>query len=555
MLRLTILGIVIIMTLPAISQLPLETLIHFDKSFYVSGEVIWYKLYLPITWNEHEVAVQTTVLDQEGKVRDRFFIRTNGKNFISGYYKTPFDADSGIYEIQFSASEGPNNPEQLLAYYQIPIYNDLDKLSNPSLTQEGVDKPKELIDANDLSISIQPSIMPVKCRSELSVAVKVSDAAGKPSAGHASVSVKDAGLAGSAYGNMEIMNLPISYTIDPDNLQPQLYVRGNLTTAEGEPLQINVLGGYVGADEKIYYSKSNPEGAYLMNLPDFTGTKNIQYLGFQYECLDLRSEVEIPELKGEKTEFRYTPKLLEYLELSKMRKKIYQYFESFESAITTEEIIVEVNALKPDANYSVKEYESFKDLKSFFGELMTPLKFKLEKDSTYTASLYNPNGRIAKNTELNGPPLFIIDGKVTRDADWVARLPISAVETVDLFLDAPVLRSYYQAIGVSGIAKISTTLSNLKLPAADAGNIHKIVGLQANADFPALNSASFLAQPNQPFFRPQIFWKPDVMIDHGGRGDFRFFHSDDTGDFEIKVVFQAVDGRRAVTTYKYQVAF
>ena len=482
--------LVLILQTSAFSQPPLETLVHFDKSFYVSGEVMWYKLYLPLNWQDKDVAIHITVLDNAGDLVDRFFIRTEGKNYIAGYYKTPFDAASGIYEFQFSASAGAKTVEQLLAFYQVPIYNDLEKIDANSVLNS-IEPVVEFPASDNLNIAITSSQQMVQCRSALSISLHVTDDAGNPIRGHASAAVKNGSIASNITGNAEVMNLPISYTIDPGSLQRDLYVRGKLTTAEGKPLQINVLGGYVGVDEKIYYSKSNKDGAYLMNLPDFTGTKIIQYLGFQYECLDLRSDVDLPLLKGTKKELSFTPELMEYLELSKMRKKIFQHYNSAEFDLDPEEINVAVNALKPDANYAVKEYESFKDLKSFFGELMTPLRFKLEKDSTYTASLYNPNGRIAKNTELNGPPLFIIDGKVTRNADWVARLPISAVETVHLFLDAPVLRSYYQAIGVSGIAKISTTLSNLKLPEADASNIHEIVGLQAKGNI-------------RPLLRPQI---------------------------------------------------
>jgi hypothetical protein len=535
------------------AQPPLETIVHLDKSFYVSGEVIWFKLYLPATWKGHDVAIKTTVLDADAKITDRFFIKSEGNNFIDGYHKTAFDAPAGIYEIQFSASAGANAPEQLLAYYQIPIYNDLEKTTAKNIVSE-IKAPKEISTYGNLNIAINSTDQSVKSRSEISVNISVTDDLGNPVKGLASVSVKDAVLAKSISGDAEIMKLPLSYAINPSLLQNEIYARGKITTADGAPLQINVLGGYVGSDEKIYYSKSNNEGDYNLNLPDFTGTKKIQFLGFQYERLDLRSSVEKPQLIGPKKELIYSEEIKDYLALSKMRKKIFQHYESFETDLEPKEIVIDVNPLKADATYSVKEYESFKDLKSFFGELMTPLRFKLEKDSLYTASLYNPNGKTAKNTELNGPPLFIVDGKVTRNADWVARLPISAVETVELFLNAPVLRSYYQAIGVSGVVKIYTTLSNLKLPDADASNIHDIVGLQAKAQFPVFNPSD-ISGTHQPFFRPQLYWNPALESDDQGNVRFSFFQSDDTGEFEIKVVFQAEDGRSAIGTYRYQVEF
>ncbi|MCB0689849.1 MAG: hypothetical protein KDC53_25085, partial [Saprospiraceae bacterium] len=156
---------------------------------------------------------------------------------------------------------------------------------------------------------------------------------------------------------------------------------------------------------------------------------------------------------------------------------------------------------------------------------------------------------------LNGPPLFIIDGKMTRDADFVARLPISAVETVELFLDAPKLRSSFQAIGVSGVVRITTSIANLKLPEADAGNIHTIYGLQPKAHFPGFNAQVLTDQKHEPFFRPQLFWNPDIPVGPDGMASTTFVQSDDTGPFLIEVVFQTADGRRGTKSFQYEATY
>jgi len=536
------------------AQPPLETLIHLDKSFYTTGEIVWFKLYFPFTWEGNNVAINTSILDQNGNTIDQFFIQNQGRSFLAGYYQIPYDLEPGFFEIQFSASIASDQPEQLIAHYSFPVYNDLQIPSDVSILDQVSPSMEPRLFSDEIDIDISLAAGQINCREKVAVNIKVTDQNGNPLSGHASISVKDAALAVSISGESEIKILPLSYAFTPSSLKSSVYSSGRLTNRDGTPLQMNVLGGYVGDDQKIYYSKSFNDGNFQIDLPDFTGKKIIQLVGFQYEQPELRSEMSMPVTKEKKQEITYTKDIIEYLELSRLRKKIYQYYETLESKVESQKIEIKAQELKPDARYSVKEYESFKDMKSFFGELLTPLRFKQEKDSTYIATLFNAKGGRRSNTILNGPPLFIIDGKMTRDADFVAKLPISAVETVELFLEASKLRTYFQAIGVSGVVKISTSIANLKLPDADAGNIHTIYGLQPPADFPQINPKLKTVKEHQPIFRPQLFWSPDVVVE-SGNASFSFYQSDDTGAFEIKVVFQAKDGRRASKSYQYHVVF
>ncbi len=540
---------------PLIAQNAQETLIHLDKSFYVTGENVWFKLYFPESWQKNNIAVNTQVINPTGELVDQFFILSEGESYISGYYSIPFDGSTGHYEIQFAASAGPQTSEQFIAAYLLPVYNDLENHATVIPREISTTSLNPVLSSEEFICNFFLSDPDISSRGEVFVNISITDKNGNPVEGHASVSVKDGQLAKPITGRPEIMTRSINLNILPGSLQSQIYTRGQLKNAIGDPLQINVLGGFVPVDQKIYYSKSNTNGDFLMNLPAFTGQKSIQFLGFQYEQPDIRSNLITPVLREEKQPVIYTNELLHYLDLSRLRKKIFQYYETTESKLESIDLNVETQELKPDASYSVKQYESFKDMKSFFGELLTPLRFKLEKDSTYIATLYNAKGGKRSNTILNGSPLFFIDGEATRNADFVARLPISAIETVDLYLDAPKLRSYFQAIGVSGVVRISTSIANLKLPWADAGNIHPIYGIQPAAEFPVLHPDTLTNKIHQPFLRPQLYWNPDLQFDQDGKTGFSFYQSDDTGDFEIKLVFQSIDGRRGVGTFHYKVDF
>lgn len=529
------------------SQAPLETMIHLDKSFYVSGEVMWYKLYLPSNWAEHNGVVRVSLVSPDSRVVDQYFLQNKGDTFLQGHLKIPHDIEPSYYQLQFNTVDQGFNSYGL-GYFNVPIYSDFYDYSSATVveTESKENMPIESDLSVDLSIAKSTGSRP-----QMSIKIEVRDASGNAVEGHASVSVTNVDLTGS--GSANILRKSVSSELRPDQLLDQIYVEGFLTDSEGDPLQVNVLGGYINKDKSIYYGKSQANGRFVMSLSPFTGKKNIQFVGFQYEQPEITSTLLKPTFIGDVPSLSYTLEVTKYLDLSRLRKKIYQYYDTLEQSLVIEHITADVNMLRPTVSYNVKDYESFKDIKSFFGELLTPLSFKMKRDSTFAASLYNPKGRIAKNTELNGPPLFIVDDKVTRNATYVAGLPISAVDKVDLFIEPKELRETFQAIGISGVVMLQTTLSNTNLPEQDENNVHTAVGFLPQTKYPSIQVQEQKA--NQPFFRSQLYWQADVVINEEGKAGVIFNHSDDIGNFMVEVVVQGKNGYRQITSKNYQVSF
>ena len=523
-----------------------DVYLHMDKPFYVSGEVAWFSLRLPPSFAEQNIAISTSWVDGNGQLRDRFFLRNEGKTQVSGYYRIPFEVQAGMFEIQFRLSEGGHNPDEILASFPIPIYNDLANLSNVEVVP-APDENMTLEGTHQISIDWPESL---GTRQEISPVVRVTDGNGQPITGTLSISVTDHALCGSAAsGYPTVQRATVDLKKDISTYKNDIYVQGRLGT-ETTPQQVNVLGGYVGIDDKIYYSKSFADGFYSMKLPDFEGAKMIQFLGYQFEHPEVSASVDGVERVFPEQKVMYTEGILDYLKYSRMRKKILQYFDEEEIPLEVKIKAPQIIINKPDLEFQVKEYESFPDMKGFFGEIITTLSFKLGSDSLYTASLYNPKERRARNTNLKGPPLFIIDGKVTRNAHYVANMSMVPIETVEIFTNAEDIRDNYSAIGISGIVKIKTTLQDVKLDDADEEDVHQIFGLQPSVKFPDFDRST---SSTTPVIRPQIFWGTDLETDAEGRSAFSFTASDDTGDFLIEVLFQDAAGRITRTVQEFNI--
>ena len=88
-----------------------KVFLHTDKAFYVSGEKIWYSLYLPTALQDKSYVLKLFAVDAKGKILGDYYLRTNGKSLVGGYYNIPFEASTGSLRLAFYAEiSGMNFP-------------------------------------------------------------------------------------------------------------------------------------------------------------------------------------------------------------------------------------------------------------------------------------------------------------------------------------------------------------------------------------------------------------------------------------------------------------
>lgn len=528
-------------------------LIQLDKSFYVNGEVIWYKLLLPATPTHQGAAVKAVLSDRDGKTLFYTFLKNKRAPFVSGYYKIPFDLPGGMYRLSFLASEAITGQVFTLAYADLPIYNDGEKVVSDKVRSDSGPKntPAVLETAGDvLKVSINLNANTIRSRDQVLAGIRVTDANGQPVTASVSIAVNDHSLITVGGGQPTLipgLAAPIAYQLDTS-----ITFKGRLTDYQNQPLTANVLGVLTPQQNRIHYTRTQSPGQINLRLPDFYAQQPIQFLGFPQEEENIKVSLLPDEGLAAKGDLVYTPEIMHYLELSRQRKKIFQLYKDLEFNLQPSVPMVNVQELKPERTVNVKDYESFENVYLFFKEILTPLVFRQEKgEDKVEAKIFTDLGNRVYDM-LPGQPLFIIDGKATRDGNYVAHMKMDQVETVSIFTDRAELRQQFNVMGRSGVAIIETSSTDITVPETDADDIFLVRGLQAPAAFPAFTPNQIENDRHRPFFRPQLYWAPDVRTDASGQANVNFFQSDDTGDFQIRVLVQDERGRMGYAEAVYQ---
>ena len=521
--------------------------IHLDKSFYVTGEVIWYKLYLGKAFQEKEVTISCLIANQKGKVIGNMFYQNNGQMHVNGYYKIPFDADAGMYTLQFSGVDKSMDQATIISEVTIPVYNDLIGMAPPTPSDSNsVEMPIEETAsplANDLKVTISLPKNKFQQREAVAGSISVTNAAGQPVAGNLSIAVIDKELVDG--GVVQKTNLAGSGEYKKD-----LYLTGTISSLEGGSVENVVIGGFSATDAQIYYAKVKEGGKFRMRLPAFKGDKIIQFLGDTKTIENIGVTLN-QSITPNSAELPINNTVANYVALSKQRKKIFQHYAALESNIEVTPTKAKVVRQKANQSWNIKEYEYFEYMYIFFKENLSPLRFEFKSDSTYAAKMYNPANQTSDKF-FGGKPLFIIDNIATRDGNYVARMAMEDVAQVELFYRLKDLNKNYKIFGSNGVAKITTYDKLNKLPVKESKNNFTIQGVQEVAAFPLFNPSD-IKNSRQPFFRPQVYWNPDTSTDGRGKANFNYFQTDDRSTFQIQVVFQGENGEMGYATKLYTV--
>ncbi len=530
-------------------------LIHTDKPFYTTGEVIWYKLYMPPAFKNKTLAVKGLLVGPNGEVTERFFHKAVERSYIDGHLKIPYNYSSGVYQLVFKSNIASTDQEIILTQIAVPIYNDLE----PDLSAKTTASPTSTTNASnpedalkDLKIEINLAKNVYSVREAIEGDIQITDANRDPVTAQLSISVIDQQLMDAGGSYYSFAEQGAALTADQlNNLSNSVYLKGRVFDNSGTPIKVNVFGAYASKLNKIQYGKSNDDGFFTLELPDFYQKQTIQFLPFEKEQTDIAIKI-LPDAENLSTgqQLILNPILTDYLESSQLRKKMSPYFDNLDPKADLQPFVDEVASLEPDLSYDISQYVKFDRIYDFFAELITPLQFKKEKGK-YVASMNNPSTRYAVLSKLKGNPLFIIDGKATRDANFSAQLSMSNVETIELFFVPEKLRKQFNVLGNSGVVKVNTKIPQFDLPEPDKEDLFEIDGLQQVGNFIPFTPNQ--ASQELPHFFTTIYWEPNLQTRNNGIADLSFYHGDDRGTFTIIVVAQDENGNQSVATQNYSV--
>ena len=516
------------------AQVPTTCMVHMDKSFYVNGETMWYQVFLPDHMEGTKATVKAVILDGNNRLQGYYFLASEGKTVIPAYYKIPYDASTGMYRLLIWGRTLNSAQETIFAAVPFPVYNDL--TTNPEevtiqnaseIEASGV--PQLWSNDIDLDIAVPESMNP---ETTASVTVRIRDQDGSPLPNtNLSFSVTDHQLTGEEA--LPVANVQRAYPLPRSRWENSVFLRGKITPASDtvDPTDLTI-GGFLPPTQRIFYSRVDANSQFVLQFPGFYETSNIQFISypersFSVQLADALSTPPPPPLI-------YTEGVLQYLELSSQRKKIYQVFTTVEQPLKVPAVDVDFDYPNPDRLVDPGLYEPFPDLATFFKEVVTPLRFNLDRDTErYIAKMYNP----AEREFYSGSPLFIIDDQLSRNSDFIARLNPADIESISLFYEFDQLFNQFMFLARNGVVIIKTKTGKTQLPREGGGA--ELQGLLRPVTFSRAHAGGAL-----PDISPLVHWAAGVETDENGRATITFPLTDDRSRFRVHVVGQTADGRR-----------
>ena len=461
-----------------------ESFLHPDRPYHASGEVMRFRVYFPAAV---PTKVRVDVYAPDGESIDYFFVRTR-EGVTDGYYRWNFDLPTGYYRMRFTALDAAEDRIVDLGTFRRAVYNVGDRKAKAGA---GMANPA-----------------PVTGELRVSVADGRLTATGLP-AGAYSLSVYNAEVTGGDDP------LETSSAQAVAAYRDTLFYGGYLGAGEGGgPVAVNLLPFFDTRTLRTYFSKSDEAGRYVLTVPAFEGENRVQARGIGDEAI--RAEMRFPALEAVTETPPLTGQVLEYLDLSNRRRKIYQLYGGVETPLDGEATPQAVMPLQPNEAFNVQDYKAFPDMLTFFNEVAGELRYRRRRGEL-TASLYNaPSQRF-----FTGAPLFIVDGRLTRDVAYVAALSPADVATLEYYYDNRELRRDFPALGGQGVVRIELLRDGGKFPAADAENVLSIHGLQPPQTFDRAGEA--------PRLSPLLLW--DSGRTGGGTLTIDLPPTDDPGSY------------------------
>ena len=548
---LRIITTVLLLSLSLVGFSQKEILLHLDKPYYVSGEIAWFKLYLPTEYEDQNCMLKVNLARSNGSIVDEFFLKTEGGSSVEGYYKFGYDIPSDQYQLLFSALNTASNEEQIVGKYEVPVYNDLTPPSANSSGAAGSSSTEEYTKTGDLNVIIEFSKDTYLPRDEIRMRIRTNNNENSPVPANISISVVDADLIGRNHKTQSVQ-VDESSTSDISNLSENIYRKGRITNEEGAGLRTNVIGAFSGLENAMFYTKSNDNGEYVLDLPDFDGSKPIQLTGNIFEehaDITLDFEDNIGSQSGSSLQFDET--INNYLTTSRNRKKIYQFYKKTEAYIDQAQVQIDEKELKPNSTFRLKDYEAFENMAAFFNELLSSnLDFPTTDDGNFIARMYNPEAR-GQIRHFSGAPIFILDGKMTDDADFVGKMSTETVESADLYFITKDIRQQFGTFGSSPFVFIHTNQPDIAIPENDADDIFRMNGIQPQGQFMGITEED--RSGGVPIFRPMVHWDANQNTNQSGFVNIPFNHSDDVGTFLVTVVARDNEGNLSVGRGVYKV--
>ncbi len=506
--------------------------VHLDKPHYFAGEWLFYTVRIDGIAKDSTPVLSTALLLEEHTVRHHHVMLVEGN--ARGYFRIPFDQASSVHVLALDLFSASESGRVEIARIPISIYNASDLPAVSSSQVDPIDEPQSL--PGQLLINLSPERP--RTRQRLSCRIQADGA----DVYQLSIAVRDRRFYQGA---------PTLHTHPRPHL-PQDLLNSIPFSAKRTYLQEQAIWSpliyAVQADRLAFKGVSvATDGTFDMTLPPFEGRQTFQFMDFVSSAIAIQP-ASIPARATTVHPLVVTDQIRAQARLWQQRNLIYQLSGQQELTPAPQRMTDEEPTLLADHVTDVTDFRLEGTLFTLYKEILAPLKFRRAKGRKFEAKmLFRQDSR---NVFYKQPTTFLVNNQLTRDADYVAQIPLEDVLQVRIYSDLEKVVRHFGAIGRGGMVVIDMKDKSFTLPEDLAQPSIVLQGLQPPITYPILPDY----QPDLPAVSTLLFWEPHARPDDSGRYEFEFMTSDDLTDFEIEVVAHDRAGQVLQTVKSFSVA-
>lgn len=525
-----------------------QLLIQTDRQLYISGEIIWFKVFA-FEWEMEQLSDFSQVAYLELISPERIPISRvkikmeHGRG--NGTIELPQALNSGNYVLRAYTQSMRNGDVEDFARVKLIILNPdqsvvrADAADPETYAGFAPDHPVMPVGPNRMmNIQVAPAQAGVGQRSEAVLEITTTDANGRPVAADLSLSVA---LKTTEKPSARLLFNESADFPPFDNWRPKainhlpedrgMRLNGRVideATQSGAAEAIVFLA-FPGEVALVYLAETDENGNFSFLLPELYGLRQVVLQTNPEDTRSLRMELvdefhPIPAM--DKQAFVLPPDWVPQANAALINAQVQQSYQSFELPPSYEvanpfDSIPFFGSL--DARYRLDDYNRFPIPEFFFEivyEVMVKGKFgseRLEVVNDWESPFDNPN------------PLFLVDGVPVFDQRAFLKINNKLIEWAEIVTEPFWLNPLFYN-GIIQLKSFEKDARCFRLP--ENALQRSFLTFLPDRQF---SIADYETQMDSrlPDFRNTLYWNPSVRTGENGKATIRFFTGDSTGNFEI----------------------
>ncbi len=510
-----------------------------NKEWYVAGDTVWFKVFLPLTFDYQNSILKASLYDhQQDLIVQDFHLKVTNGGQSQGFFTIPHTTKTASNLILIQVYHEESHNEHTLIKHQILIFNDQMDLANIDdilVTETLSNWP------NDLVANIRTPQKFYNRRQQIVLEIETKDMNGNPISADLSLSV--AQVQNGVINQQVAKVYDIEDNSDSDSIvvEDNIIVTGIITDLDTQqPIDRSFFSAFLEQEGTAFSLNTDRNGKFTVELAPEEGSYNVQFFDpFSRNILVDVDAPQVPDINPKQLKTIIDPgELHEALQRSSQRKKWDYLFDSFQEPPAAD-TVVDWNH-KPDYSIRTSDYEPFSSFQEAMQTLITPLKLR-KSENGLVAKMVNP---------LNKPffpesPVFIMDRKIT-PFEKVIEYNMKNVIKFDFFNTPETLEGFEQ-MGANGVVIIHTWLPE-PYDQTITVNVH---GVQRDVSYPVEVDAD--KGQRTPMLDPAVYWNPLIHTGENGQTSVSFHHHDGIGQFKLTLFGRGINGGWCQSSLTYEV--